>query len=39
MAVRQAIEATLKGISLDEYAKEKPELREALKKWGYVKPR
>ncbi|OYT62983.1 MAG: ribulose 1,5-bisphosphate carboxylase [Thermofilum sp. ex4484_15] len=34
-AMVQAIEAYLKGIPLEEYAKEKPELREALKYWGY----
>jgi len=38
-AVRQAIDAALKGISLDEYAKKRKELRGALEKWGYVKPK
>ena len=38
-AVRQAIDAALKGISLDEYAKRRKELRGALEKWGYVKPK
>ena len=38
-AVRQAVNAALKGISLDEYAKTKKELRGALEKWGYVKPK
>ncbi len=38
-AVRQAIDAALKGVSLDEYAKKKRELRGALEKWGYVKPK
>jgi len=37
-AVRQAIEATLKGIPLEEYSKEHKELRRALEKWGTVKP-
>jgi len=37
-AVRQAIEAAIKGIPLDEYAKEHKELRRALEKWGYTKP-
>ncbi|MEM3521749.1 MAG: type III ribulose-bisphosphate carboxylase, partial [Candidatus Bathyarchaeia archaeon] len=38
MAVRQALEAIKKGISLDDYAKENKELAIALKKWGYIKP-
>lgn len=38
-AVRQAIDAALKGISLDEYAKKRKELRGALEKWGYTKPK
>ena len=38
-AVRQAIDAALKGISLDEYAKTRKELRGALEKWGYAKPK
>jgi len=38
-AVMQEIEACREGISLDEYAKTKKELRCALEKWGYVKPR
>ncbi|MDI6642684.1 MAG: type III ribulose-bisphosphate carboxylase [Candidatus Hodarchaeaceae archaeon] len=38
-AVRQAIEATLKGISLDDYAQTRKELRGALGKWGYTKPK
>jgi len=33
MAVRQALEATLNGISLEEYAKDHEELRRALEKW------
>lgn len=37
-AVRQAVEAALKGISLEEYAEEHKELRRALEKWGMVKP-
>ncbi len=37
-AVRQSIEATLKGIPLEEYAKTHKELRRALEKWGFVKP-
>ena len=37
-AVRQAIDAALKGIPLEEYAKEHRELAEALKKWGHVVP-
>jgi ribulose-bisphosphate carboxylase large chain len=38
-AVMQAIEAYREGISLDEYAKTKKELKSALEKWGYIKPR
>lgn len=34
MAVRQAIEATIRGISLEDYAKEHIELRRALEKWS-----
>jgi ribulose-bisphosphate carboxylase large chain len=37
-AARQAIEAAMKGVPLDEYAKEHRELARALEKWGYVKP-
>ncbi|BEP17445.1 type III ribulose-bisphosphate carboxylase [Pyrofollis japonicus] len=37
-AVRQAIEATIKGIELEEYAKTHTELRRALEKWGRAKP-
>ena len=38
MALRQAIDATLDGISLDDYSKNHKELKEALKKWGHGKP-
>jgi len=38
-AVMQAIEAYKKGISLDEYAKTRKELKSALEKWGYIKPK
>jgi len=37
MAVRQAIDAIIKEISLEEYAKEHKELRRALEKWGTSK--
>lgn len=37
-AVRQAIEAALKGIPLEEYAEQHKELKRALEKWGTVKP-
>ena len=37
-AVRQSIEATLRGISLEEYAETHRELRRALEKWGRAKP-
>jgi len=38
-AVMQAIEAYREGIDLDEYAKTHKELKVALDKWGYIKPR
>ena len=38
-ALRQAIDAALKGVSLEEYAKSRKELRTALDKWGYIRPR
>jgi len=38
-AVMQAIEAYREGISLDEYAKTKKELKSALEKWGYIRPK
>ena len=34
MAMRQAVEATMKGIPLKEYAKDHEELKKALKKWA-----
>ena len=37
-AVRQALEAIMKGIPLDEYAETHKELKRALEKWGHVKP-
>lgn len=37
-AVRQAIDAIMQGISLDEYAKTHKELARALEKWGHVTP-
>jgi len=39
MAVRQAIEAYLSNIPLEEYAKTHKELSEALRKWGHVRPK
>lgn len=33
-AMRQTIEAAMKGISLREYAEEHPELKKALERWG-----
>jgi len=39
MAAMQAIEATKKKISLEEYAKNHLELREALGKWGRMSPK
>ena len=38
-AVRQSVDAYLKGIDIKSYAKERIELKMALDKWGYVKPR
>ncbi|RLE90341.1 MAG: type III ribulose-bisphosphate carboxylase [Thermoprotei archaeon] len=38
MAVLQSIEASLRGIPLDEYAEEYKELKRALEKWGFVRP-
>lgn len=38
-AAMQAVEAWQEGISLDEKAKKAKELKEALKKWGYYKPK
>jgi 2,3-diketo-5-methylthiopentyl-1-phosphate enolase len=37
MSLRQAIDATLKGISLREYAQDHPELKAACDVWGYGK--
>lgn len=34
MAMRQAVDATLKGISLKQYSKDHEELRKALAKWN-----
>jgi ribulose-bisphosphate carboxylase large chain len=33
-AMRQALEACMRGISLEDYARSHPELSEAIKKWG-----
>jgi len=38
MAFRQALDATLKGIDLGDYAVEHKELRDALRMWGYSRP-
>jgi ribulose-bisphosphate carboxylase large chain len=38
-AVMQAIEATMEGIDLDEYAGKNQELQQALEKWEYYKPK
>jgi ribulose-bisphosphate carboxylase large chain len=38
-ALRQAIDATLKGIELDEYSKTHKELKLSLDKLGYTRPR
>jgi ribulose-bisphosphate carboxylase large chain len=39
MAVMQAIDATTERIDLNEYAKKHNELRQALEKWGSLKPK
>jgi ribulose-bisphosphate carboxylase large chain len=39
MAVMQAIEASMEGIDLKEYATEHRELQQALDKWGYYRPK
>ncbi len=38
-AVRQAIAAYLEKIPLDDYARTRKELRKALQKWGYTRPK
>lgn len=38
-AAMQAIDASMRGISLNDYAKKHMELREALKKWGFMRPK
>ncbi len=38
-ALRQAIDAALNNISLKDYARTHIELKEALNKWGYTKPK
>ncbi len=38
-ALRQAIDAVLEGISLEEYSEDHEELRVALEKWGHLKPK
>ncbi len=38
-AVMQAIEASMEGIDLGEYARTHKELRQALEKWEYLKPK
>jgi 2,3-diketo-5-methylthiopentyl-1-phosphate enolase len=38
-AMRQAIEATLRGVSLEEYAKTHEELRAAIDAWGIYDPK
>jgi len=39
MATMQALEATKKKISLEQYAKTHKELKQALEKWGRMKPK
>jgi len=38
-AAKQAVEAFMKGVSLEEYAKTHVELHRALEKWGTFKPK
>ncbi|HDM77928.1 MAG TPA: ribulose-bisphosphate carboxylase large subunit, partial [Deltaproteobacteria bacterium] len=38
-AVRQAIDAVLDGVSLEKRAESEMELRAALEKWGYIRPK
>jgi ribulose-bisphosphate carboxylase large chain len=38
-ALRQAVDATVEGISLEEYAEDHPELGVAIDKWGTETPR
>jgi ribulose-bisphosphate carboxylase large chain len=38
-AAMQAVEASMEGETLAEKAKHAPELREALEKWGHLKPK
>jgi len=38
-AVMQAIEASMDGIDLSGYARTHKELRQALDKWGYYRPK
>lgn len=38
-AVMQAIEATMDGIGLDEYPGDHIELKQALEKWEYYRPK
>jgi len=37
-ALRQALDAIMNGIPLEEYAKKHRELSRALEKWGRVRP-
>ncbi|RLI80075.1 type III ribulose-bisphosphate carboxylase [Archaeoglobales archaeon] len=38
-ALRQAIDASIENTPLDDYAEEHEELRLAIEKWGFVKPK
>lgn len=38
-ALRQAIDSVIEGVSLEEYAESKKELRLALEKWGKISPK
>ncbi|CAB50122.1 rbcL ribulose bisphosphate carboxylase, large subunit (EC 4.1.1.39) [Pyrococcus abyssi GE5] len=38
-ALRDAIDAAIEGLDLEEKAKSSPELKKALDKWGYLKPK
>ena len=39
IALRQSIEATMHGIPLKEFAQTSPELKQAMEKWGHIRPK
>jgi len=38
-AAMQAIEASMEGVKLEDYAKKHRELAQALEKWGHTRPK